>query len=177
MAFTAKILLLGSGELGREFVISAKRLGCEVIACDSYAGAPAMQVADGFEIFSMLDAELLRAAIERHQPDYIVPEIEAIRTEVLADVEAQGRTVVPSARATIMTMNRDRIREDYEHHAIAMPKAWRKCWLERSIPACPASSSQSCHRPAKARAPSGRRTNWIAHGIMQSPTCAGIAAA
>ena len=111
MAFTAKILLLGSGELGREFVISAKRLGCEVIACDNYAGAPAMQVADGFEIFSMLDAELLRAAIERHQPDYIVPEIEAIRTEVLADVEAQGRTVVPSARATIMTMNRDRIRE------------------------------------------------------------------
>jgi phosphoribosylglycinamide formyltransferase 2 len=111
MAFTAKILLLGSGELGREFVISAKRLGCEVIACDSYPGAPAMQVADGFEIFSMLDADLLRAAIERHQPDYIVPEIEAIRTEVLAEVEAQGLTVVPSARATIMTMNRDRIRE------------------------------------------------------------------
>ncbi len=111
MAFTAKILLLGSGELGREFVISAKRLGCEVIACDSYAGAPAMQVADGFEVFSMLDEGLLRAAIERHQPDYIVPEVEAIRTEVLAEVEAQGMTVVPSARATIMTMNRDRIRE------------------------------------------------------------------
>ena len=111
MAFTAKILLLGSGELGREFVISAKRLGCEVIACDSYAGAPAMQVADGFEVFSMLDEGLLRAAIERHQPDYIVPEIEAIRTEVLAEVEAQGMTVVPSARATIMTMNRDRLRE------------------------------------------------------------------
>ena len=111
MAFTAKILLLGSGELGREFVISAKRLGCQVIACDSYAGAPAMQVADGFEVFSMLDEGLLRAAIEQHQPDYIVPEIEAIRTEVLAEVEAQGMTVVPSARATIMTMNRDRIRE------------------------------------------------------------------
>lgn len=111
MTFTAKILLLGSGELGREFVISAKRLGCEVIACDSYPNAPAMQVADGFEIFSMLDADLLRAAIERHQPDYIVPEIEAIRTEVLADVQAQGLTVVPSAKATIMTMNRDRIRE------------------------------------------------------------------
>ena len=111
MAFTAKILLLGSGELGREFVISAKRLGCEVIACDSYAGAPAMQVADAFEVFSMLDEGLLRAAIEQHQPDYIVPEIEAIRTEVLAEVEAQGMTVVPSARATIMTMNRDRIRE------------------------------------------------------------------
>ena len=111
MAFTAKILLLGSGELGREFVISAKRLGCEVIACDSYADAPAMQVADGFEVFSMLDADLLRAAIERHQPDYIVPEIEAIRTEILTEVEAEGRTVVPSARATVMTMNRDRIRE------------------------------------------------------------------
>lgn len=111
MAYTAKILLLGAGELGREFVISAKRLGCEVIACDSYAGAPAMQMADGFEIFSMLDADLLRAAIEKHKPDFIVPEVEAIRTEVLAEVEAQGMTVVPSARATIMTMNRDRIRE------------------------------------------------------------------
>ncbi|HWV13224.1 MAG TPA: ATP-grasp domain-containing protein, partial [Sphingobium sp.] len=111
MAFTAKILLLGSGELGREFVISAKRLGCEVVACDSYAGAPAMQVADGFEVFSMLDERLLRDAIDRHKPDYIVPEIEAIRTEVLAEVEAEGLTVVPSARATIMTMNRDRIRD------------------------------------------------------------------
>ncbi|OHT18394.1 formate-dependent phosphoribosylglycinamide formyltransferase [Edaphosphingomonas haloaromaticamans] len=111
MTFTARILLLGSGELGREFVISAKRLGCHVIACDSYAGAPAMQVADGFEIFSMLDADLLRAAIERHRPDFVVPEIEAIRTEVLAEMEAEGVTIVPSARATIMTMNRDRIRE------------------------------------------------------------------
>jgi phosphoribosylglycinamide formyltransferase 2 len=111
MPFTAKILLLGSGELGREFAISAKRLGAQVIACDSYAGAPAMQVADGFEIFSMLDADLLAKAIEKHQPDYVVPEIEAIRTEVLADFEARGQTIVPSARATIMTMNRDRIRE------------------------------------------------------------------
>jgi len=111
MAFTAKILLLGSGELGREFVISAKRLGAQVIACDSYEGAPAMQVADGHEVFSMLDADLLAKAIEKHQPDFVVPEIEAIRTEVLADFEARGVTVVPSARATIMTMNRDRIRE------------------------------------------------------------------
>lgn len=111
MPFTAKILLLGSGELGREFTISAKRLGAQVIACDSYAGAPAMQVADSFEIFSMLDADLLAAAIEKHQPDFVVPEVEAIRTEVLADFEAKGVTIVPSARATIMTMNRDRIRE------------------------------------------------------------------
>ena len=111
MAFTAKILLLGSGELGREFVISAKRLGAHVVACDSYAGAPAMQVADGFEVFSMLDGDLLRAAVEKHRPDYIVPEVEAIRTEVLAELEAEGFTIVPSARATQMTMNRDGIRE------------------------------------------------------------------
>ncbi|MBC9032274.1 formate-dependent phosphoribosylglycinamide formyltransferase [Sphingomonas sp. JC676] len=111
MPFTAKILLLGSGELGREFVISAKRLGAYVVACDSYAGAPAMQMADAFEVFSMLDAEQLRAAIARHKPDFVVPEVEAIRTEVLAEVEREGVTVVPSARATQMTMNRDRIRE------------------------------------------------------------------
>ncbi|PZU49984.1 MAG: phosphoribosylglycinamide formyltransferase 2 [Sphingomonas sp.] len=111
MAFIAKILLLGSGELGREFVISAKRLGAQVIACDSYAGAPAMQLADGFEVFSMLDGEALKAAIAKHRPDYVVPEVEAIRTEVLAEVEAAGQKVVPSARAAVMTMNRDRIRE------------------------------------------------------------------
>lgn len=111
MTFTAKILLLGSGELGREFAISAKRLGAQVIACDSYAGAPAMQVADGCEVFSMLDGAALRAAIAKHAPDYVVPEVEAIRTEVLAQVEAEGVTVVPSARAAQMTMNRDGIRE------------------------------------------------------------------
>lgn len=106
-----KILLLGSGELGKEFVISAKRLGCHVIACDSYAGAPAMQVADEFCVFSMLDEAPLRAAIARYQPDLIVPEIEAIRTEVLLDVEQQGFEVIPSARAANLTMNRDRIRD------------------------------------------------------------------
>lgn len=111
MAFTARILLLGSGELGREFVISAKRLGCHVVACDSYPGAPAMQVADGFEVFSMLDGDKLRAAVERHKPDFVVPEIEAIRTEILAQIEAEGTVVVPSARAAMMTMNRDSIRE------------------------------------------------------------------
>ena len=111
MTPTATILLLGSGELGREFVISAKRLGARVIACDSYAGAPAMQVADGHEVFSMLDGEALRATIERHKPDLIVPEIEAIRTEVLGEMEAEGFTVVPSARATMLTMNRDAIRD------------------------------------------------------------------
>ena len=106
-----KILLLGSGELGKEFVISAKRLGCHVVACDSYAGAPAMQVADQHEVFSMLDEAALRAAIAKHQPDLIVPEIEAIRTEVLLDVEKEGFEVIPSARAANLTMNRDRIRD------------------------------------------------------------------
>ncbi len=111
MTPTAKILLLGSGELGREFVISAKRLGCHVIACDSYAAAPAMQVADESEVFSMLDGDALRAVIARHRPDHIVPEVEAIRTEVLAEVEAAGFHVVPSARAAQLTMNRDAIRD------------------------------------------------------------------
>ena len=110
MSFTARIMLLGSGELGKEFAISAKRLGAYVIACDSYAGAPAMQVADEAEIFSMLDGERLRETIARHAPDYVVPEVEAIRTEILAEVEAAGTVVVPSARATMMTMNRDSIR-------------------------------------------------------------------
>ncbi|MEL7690404.1 formate-dependent phosphoribosylglycinamide formyltransferase [Citromicrobium bathyomarinum] len=111
MSHTAKILLLGSGELGREFVISAKRLGAYVIACDSYDNAPAMQLADAREVFSMLDGEALRSVIEKHQPDHVVPEIEAIRTEVLAEVEAAGVHVVPTARAAQLTMNRDAIRD------------------------------------------------------------------
>ena len=111
MTFTKKILLLGSGELGREFTISAKRLGAYVIACDSYDHAPAMQVADSSETLSMLDAEKLRAVIQKHQPDLIVPEVEAIRTEILADMEAEGFHVVPSARATQLTMHRDAIRD------------------------------------------------------------------
>ncbi len=111
MTYAKKMLLLGSGELGREFTISAKRLGAHVIACDAYDDAPAMQVADSREIFSMLDGDRLRAAIEKHQPDLIVPEVEAIRTEILADMEAEGFHVVPSARATQLTMNRDAIRD------------------------------------------------------------------
>ena len=106
-----KILLLGSGELGKEFAISAKRLGAYVIACDSYINAPAMQVADYFEVFDMLDAESLSNAIDRHKPDLIVPEVEAIRTEVLLEKEEQGYNVIPTARATNLTMNRDRIRD------------------------------------------------------------------
>ena len=104
-------MLLGSGELGKEFVIAAQRLGQTVVACDSYAGAPAMQVADAAEVFDMLDGEALMAAVERHRPDIIVPEIEAIRTERLYDCEQRGIRVTPSARAVNFTMNRKAIRD------------------------------------------------------------------
>lgn len=106
-----KILLLGSGELGKEVTIAAQRLGMEVVAVDSYAGAPAMQVADAFEVINMLDGSALDAVIARHQPDYIVPEIEAIATERLYEYEKQGFHVVPSARAANFTMNRKAIRD------------------------------------------------------------------
>lgn len=108
---TKKILLLGSGELGKEFVIAAQRLGQTVVACDSYAGAPAMQVADACEVFDMLDGDALAAAVAKHRPDIIVPEIEAIRTERLYDFEREGMQVVPSARAVNFTMNRKAIRD------------------------------------------------------------------
>lgn len=106
-----KIMLLGSGELGKEFVIAAQRLGQTVVACDSYADAPAMQVADACEVFPMLDGDALAAAVAKHRPDIIVPEIEAIRTERLHDFERQGVQVVPSARAVHVTMNRKAIRD------------------------------------------------------------------
>src|SRR3954466_10872481 len=110
MSFIARILLLGSGELGKEFTISAKRLGAYVVACDSYAGAPAMQMADEAEVFPMLDGARLRAVVDKHRPDYVVPEVEAIRTEMLQEIEAGGTVVVPSARGPRMAMNRERLR-------------------------------------------------------------------
>ena len=106
-----RIMLLGSGELGKEFTIAAQRLGQYVIACDSYNDAPAMQVADEREIFSMLDGQALENAVLKHRPDIIVPEIEAIRTEKLYDFEKEGIQVVPSARAVNFTMNRKAIRD------------------------------------------------------------------
>lgn len=109
--YLATLMLLGSGELGREFTIAAKRLGCRVIACDRYDNAPAMQLADAREVFSMLDGAALRAAVEKHRPDFIVPEIEAIDTATLGDLEHEGWHVVPSAKAVQLTMNRDGIRE------------------------------------------------------------------
>jgi phosphoribosylglycinamide formyltransferase 2 len=104
-------MLLGSGELGREFAIAAKRLGCRIVACDRYENAPAMQLADAFEVFSMLNGKALRRAIEKHKPDVIVPEIEAIDTATLAALESEGWRVAPSAKAVQLTMNRDGIRD------------------------------------------------------------------
>lgn len=106
-----KILLLGSGELGKEFAIAAQRIGQTVIAVDSYENAPAMQVAHDFEVINMLDGAELDRIVAKHQPDFIVPEIEAIRTERFYDYEKQGITVVPSAKAANFTMNRKAIRD------------------------------------------------------------------
>ena len=105
-----KVLLCGSGELGKEVVIALQRLGAEVIACDRYANAPAMQVADRAHVFSMLDGAELRRVIELERPDFIVPEIEAIDTAVLVQLEKEGFTVVPTANAARLTMNREGIR-------------------------------------------------------------------
>lgn len=106
-----KILLLGSGELGKEFVIAAQRKGQYIIACDSYVGAPAMQVAHEYEVFDMLDGEALMSVVKKHNPDIIICEIEAIRTEKLYECEEMGIQVVPSAKAVNYTMNRKAIRD------------------------------------------------------------------
>lgn len=104
-------MLLGAGELGKEFAIAAQRLGNFVVAVDRYANAPAMQVADASEVISMLNGDDLEQVVKKYQPDFIVPEVEAIRTEKLREFEQKGITVIPTAAATSYTMNRDRIRE------------------------------------------------------------------
>jgi len=109
-AGATRVLMLGSGELGKEVVIELQRLGCEVIACDRYQGAPAMQVAHRSHVFPMLDGLALRRVIAREKPDLVVPEIEAIATDVLVELEQAGQRVVPTARAAKLTMNREGIR-------------------------------------------------------------------
>ena len=106
-----KVMLLGSGELGKEVVIALQRLGQHVIAVDSYPGAPAMQVADEYEVISMLDGDALDAIVAKHKPDLVVPEVESIRTEKFYDYERQGIQVIPSAKAAHFTMNRRAIRD------------------------------------------------------------------
>ena len=110
-SFPRTLMLLGSGELGKEVAIAAQRLGCRVIAVDRYAGAPAMQVADSAEVVAMTDPEALKTVVRRHRPDLVIPEIEALAVDALVDLEAEGITVIPTARATAVTMNRDRIRD------------------------------------------------------------------
>ena len=106
-----RVLLCGSGELGKEVVIELQRYGVEVIAVDAYANAPAMQVADRSHVISMLDGAALRGVIEKEQPDLVVPEVEAIATDVLAEIETEGKVeIIPTARATQLTMNREGIR-------------------------------------------------------------------
>ena len=110
-ANATRVMLLGSGELGKEVVIEFQRYGVEVIACDSYENAPAMQVADRSHVFSMLDADALRRVIELEKPTHIVPEVEAIATDVLLEMEEKGFNVTPTALATSLTMNREGIRK------------------------------------------------------------------
>ena len=107
----ATLMLLGSGELGKELAIAAQRLGCRVIAVDRYASAPAMQVADVAEVVAMTDPEALKAVVRHHRPDLVIPEVEALAVDALAELEAEGISVIPTARATAITMNRDRIRD------------------------------------------------------------------
>ncbi|MEB3266096.1 MAG: formate-dependent phosphoribosylglycinamide formyltransferase [Cyanobacteriota bacterium] len=109
------LMLLGSGELGKEVAIAAQRLGCRVIAVDRYADAPAMQVADAAEVVTMTDPAALSAVVRRHRPDLVIPEIEALAVDALVELEAEGITVIPTARATAVTMNRDRIRDLAAH--------------------------------------------------------------
>ena len=108
--FPATVMLLGSGELGKEVAIAAQRLGCRVIACDRYAGAPAMQVADLAEVLPMTEPEALLEVVRRHRPTVVIPEIEALAVNALDELEKEGITVIPTARATAVTLNRDRIR-------------------------------------------------------------------
>ncbi len=110
-ALPRTLMLLGSGELGKEVAIAAQRLGCRVIAVDRYPGAPAMAVAQAAEVVPMADPAALREVVRRHQPDLVIPEIEALAVDALAELEAEGITVIPTARATAVTMNRDRIRD------------------------------------------------------------------
>ncbi|MBR6746210.1 MAG: formate-dependent phosphoribosylglycinamide formyltransferase [Muribaculaceae bacterium] len=105
-----KALLLGSGELGKEVAIELQRYGVEVIACDKYANAPAMQIAHRSYVFNMLDGAALREVIEKEKPDHIIPEVEAIATDVLVELEKEGYNVTPTARAARLTMNREGIR-------------------------------------------------------------------
>ena len=109
-SIATRALLLGSGELGKEITIELQRLGVEVIACDKYANAPAMQVAHRAHVFNMLDGDALRKVVEQEKPSLIIPEVEAIATRTLVELEQEGYRVIPTANAAFLTMNREAIR-------------------------------------------------------------------
>jgi len=106
-----KLVLLGSGELGKEFVIEAQRLGCEIISIDKYSNAPAMQVADQYKVVDMSNKEVLKSTIKELNPDYVIPEIEALSIDALKELEKEGINIIPNARTVEITMNRDKIRD------------------------------------------------------------------
>lgn len=143
-----RVMLLGSGELGREVAIELIRYGCEVIAVDRYDHAPAMQVAQRSHVINMLDGAALRQLVEQEKPTLIVPEIEAIATDELVQLESEGFTVVPTARAAKLTMNREGIRRlaAEELSLPTSPTALQKPWKTTSRPlptsACPAWSNR-----------------------------------
>ncbi len=135
-AGATKVLFCGAGELGKEVVIELQRLGVEVIAVDRYANAPAMQVAHRSHVINMLDGAALRAVIEAERPDLVVPEIEAIATATLAELESEGFTVIPTARAAQLTMNREGIRR-LAAEQLGLPTSasyWRGTMVSRSPP-------------------------------------------
>ena len=127
-----RVMLLGSGELGREVAIELIRYGCEVIAVDRYDHAPAMQVAQRSHVINMLDGAALRQLVEQEKPTLIVPEIEAIATDELVQLESEGFTVVPTARAAKLTMNREGIRRlAAEELSLPLPKSACPAWSNR----------------------------------------------
>jgi phosphoribosylglycinamide formyltransferase 2 len=144
-----KVMLLGSGELGKEVIISLQRLGVEVIAVDRYENAPGHQVAHRAYVIDMTDGAALAALIEVEQPDLVVPEIEAIATPTLVELENAGKVqVIPTARAAWLTMNREGIRRlaaetlGWRHRHIVLPTAWKSCALHAQKLVFPASLNQ-----------------------------------
>ncbi|MFM2091688.1 MAG: hypothetical protein RLZZ127_2177, partial [Planctomycetota bacterium] len=139
-----RVLLLGSGELGREVAIELIRLGCEVIACDRYAGAPAMQVAHRSHVFPMLDGARLREVVALERPHLVVPEIEAIATQTLVELEAEGVRVVPTARAARLTMDREGIRR-LAAETLGLPTSpYRFCSSQAELEAAVAALGLPC---------------------------------
>ena len=177
--YLATLMLLGSGELGREFAIAAKRLGCRVIACDRYDNAPAMQLADAREVFPMLDGAALRAAVEKHRPDYIVPEIEAIDTGDAGRAGArrlEDRALGQGGAADHEPRRHPRLRgQGARPHHLALPVCrdarGSDCRRRHRRPAGGGQAGDVVERQGPERRPHAKRS-LAPRSIMPSPTCA-----